>query len=54
MSKLDKAGATVYSIDTDGIFYSIPKGLDDPLPFQTCVVTSRTWWKIQKSYLFSL
>ena len=33
MSKLDRAGANIYSIDTDGIFYSIHQDLDDPLPY---------------------
>ena len=33
MLSLENAGATIYSVDTDGLFYSIPKNSVDPLPY---------------------
>ena len=33
MTEIENCGGKVYSIDTDGLFYSLPKDISDPLPF---------------------
>ena len=33
IEKIEGVGGKVYSVDTDGIFYSLPKIVQDPLPF---------------------
>ena len=33
MSEIEKSSGRVYSVDTDGLFYALPKNVQDPLPF---------------------
>ena len=53
MLSLENAGATIYSVDTDGLFTVFLKIQLTLFLIQIPVITSKTWLKIQRLFLSS-